>query len=115
MPRTSNMITVMKCPTVPCGYLVINDDAYDSKSVPVTDDHSFPALARTCGMPWPPPRRVRFVDDPPGCPHDGTDGSIDCPSCGVSAATFISVARRWLDANLPKSVEDPGYFTGQKS
>ena len=48
-------------------------------------------------------------DDEP-CDHDGTDGTIDCPACGMSATAFISAACDWLDDNDGATAEDPGYF-----
>lgn len=30
------------------------------------------------------------------CEHDGTDGTIACPSCGVSASDFIEAAGEYL-------------------
>ena len=34
-----------------------------------------------------------------GCPchHQGTDGTIACPQCGLPASSFITAARQWLD------------------
>lgn len=44
------------------------------------------------------------------CDHSKTDGTIDCPDCGLSAHTFIQSARQWLDDNDGAEAEDPGYF-----
>lgn len=44
------------------------------------------------------------------CQHDGTDGTVDCPDCGVTASEFISAAREWLDNNDGATADDPGYF-----
>lgn len=44
------------------------------------------------------------------CEHEGTDGTIDCPSCGMKAAEFIAQARQFLDDNDGAEAEDPGYF-----
>ena len=44
------------------------------------------------------------------CQHDGTDGTVDCHECGVTAGEFISAARDWLDNNDGATAEDPGYF-----
>lgn len=43
------------------------------------------------------------------CPHDGTDGTIDCP-CGMKAADFIQSAKEWLNDHVGESFDDPGYF-----
>lgn len=47
-------------------------------------------------------------DDP--CKHDGTDGTVSCPECGLSASEFIEAARQWLGDNDGAEAEDPGYF-----
>lgn len=44
------------------------------------------------------------------CKHDKTDGTVDCPDCGLTASKFISAARQWLDDNDGAQAEDPGYF-----
>ncbi len=45
------------------------------------------------------------------CGHDGTDGTVDCPECGVTASDFIAAARDWLDNNDGVTADDPGYFS----
>lgn len=45
------------------------------------------------------------------CKHDKTDGTVDCPDCGLTASQFISAAREWLDDNDGAQAEDPGYFS----
>jgi hypothetical protein len=43
------------------------------------------------------------------CDHDGTDGTIKCPKCGLEPGAFISSACEYL--NEERSAEyDPGYF-----
>ena len=44
------------------------------------------------------------------CRHDGTDGTVDCPDCGLTTGDFISAAGEWLANNDGATVEDPGYF-----
>lgn len=44
------------------------------------------------------------------CKHRSTDGTVDCPECGLSAHAFIQAAREWLDDNDGAEAEDPGYF-----
>ena len=44
------------------------------------------------------------------CCHSGTDGTMDCESCGVKAMQFISSAIEYISNNDGKTVEDPGYF-----
>jgi DNA-directed RNA polymerase subunit RPC12/RpoP len=44
------------------------------------------------------------------CLHDGTDGTVPCPSCGLDAGTFIAAAYDFLRDNDGLRVPDPGYF-----
>lgn len=44
------------------------------------------------------------------CDHTGTDGTVACKTCGMSAEVFMSTAREWLDEHDGAEVEDPGYF-----
>jgi hypothetical protein len=44
------------------------------------------------------------------CDHDRTDGTVDCPECGLSASEFISAAGDWLDEHDGATADDPGYF-----
>jgi hypothetical protein len=44
------------------------------------------------------------------CDHDGTDGTVDCPECGLTAGEFISAAGDWLHDNDGATVTNPGYF-----
>jgi len=44
------------------------------------------------------------------CDHSGTDGTVDCPECGIPAGEFIGAAGEWLRDNDGATAEDPGYF-----
>lgn len=44
------------------------------------------------------------------CDHSGTDGTIDCKTCGVKAMQFIESAIDYINSNDGKVAEDPGYF-----
>lgn len=46
------------------------------------------------------------------CHHSATDGTIDCPECGIRAGEFISAARQWMADNDGAQADDPGYFDG---
>jgi hypothetical protein len=43
------------------------------------------------------------------CEHRHTDGTVDCPDCGVKVREFIASARQWLDENDGAETDDPGY------
>ena len=49
-------------------------------------------------------------NEPDDCDHDGTDGTVDCPDCGVSVGAFMAAAEDWLRANDGAVADDPGYF-----
>jgi hypothetical protein len=44
------------------------------------------------------------------CEHRRTDGTVDCPDCGLGASVFMSEAREFLEGNDGLEAEDPGYF-----
>ena len=44
------------------------------------------------------------------CEHDGTDGTVACDKCGMTASQFICAAGEWLNDNDGAEAEDPGYF-----
>jgi hypothetical protein len=113
---TSTLIALDRDPDyAPCCYLicrVLNPEAgeghYDwdtrdeANTVPVQTDWDYPGIASTFG--WTP------EPDPGGCTHDGTDGTVDCTTCGRTASEMIAEAQEFLDDHLGTVVEDPGYF-----
>ncbi len=82
--------------------------ADDGQSILVQTDYDFPGAASTFGWNMREVQREGYEDNP--CDHRGTDGTVDCPDCGVKASTFISAAYDWLMLNDGATVEDPGYF-----
>lgn len=74
----------------------------------VQSDWDFPALAQSLGWSllqvqydregnvvhlkkvYPGHSKVR-------CLHSGTDGTVTCPECGLTASDFIEAAAEWLD------------------
>jgi ssDNA-binding Zn-finger/Zn-ribbon topoisomerase 1 len=42
------------------------------------------------------------------CRHSGTDGTVDCKECGVTADEFIEAAGEWLRNNDGATADDPG-------
>jgi len=55
-------------------------------------DTDFPALARSWG--W----RGKIGRE--RCDHRKTDGTVDCPDCGVRAWQFIDAAGTYLDGQV---------------
>ena len=76
------------------------------KSILVQTDWDYPGVARTFG--WD----IRMVQQEEGgdCYHSGTDGTVDCPECGVRADEFMASAYDWLVNSDGETVDDPGYF-----
>ena len=46
----------------------------------------------------------------PCCDHDGTDGTVPCKACGVTASDFINAAGQYLEDHDGAVADDPGYF-----
>jgi hypothetical protein len=74
----------------------------------VQTDWDFPALAQSLG--WSLLRvqrgskgkvvhlkKVASGSSKARCRHSGTDGTVDCRECGLTASDFISAAAEWLD------------------
>ncbi len=73
-------------------YLIVNDDGAD---LLVQTDWDYPGLASSFG----------FVP----CECGETDGTVNCAH--KTATEMINDAVTFLDDNLGKRVEDPGYFS----
>lgn len=71
---------------------------------PIRTDWDYPGVASTFG--WQMPKGAN------GCRHSGSDGTVNCQTCGMKASRFIHSAQRFLDkiAHDNVVVEDPGYF-----
>jgi len=90
------MITLDRADGLP---LIVNDDGRD---ILVQLDWDYPGIAGTFG--WSP----NLYGGP--CDHDGTDGTIDCPACGMKASDFIMDAGAYLADMIGATADDPGYF-----
>lgn len=44
------------------------------------------------------------------CDHEGTDGTVTCPDCGLTASDFISAAADWLADNDGAEAEDEEFM-----
>ena len=91
----------------PCCYIIArerDDSTFDARdeanTVLVSTDWDYPAVASTFGM-----RRPSH-----GCDHSGTDGTVDCPECGLTAEDFITAAAHWLAQHVGAVADDLGYF-----
>ena len=87
----------------PCCIKVCTEDG---RSLLIQTDLDYPDTASAFGFSV---GNVVNADNP-GCMHMSTDGTVDCPECGLSAGTFIAAARTWLDAHDGAKADDPGYF-----
>lgn len=103
--------TDIKAPGCPCEIVLLGDNGEELSSLLVQSDWDYPGYANAFG--W-------SVSDVPGrgkhkdCEHDGTDGTVKCPKCGVEAGAFIASAYEFLTDNDGLTAEDPGYFEGQE-
>jgi hypothetical protein len=95
-------------PTVeqgPGGSYIVYGRGYGKKGTLIQTDYAFPVVAQDLGWNI---RRVQvdrrggvghFKRVPKGgCPHRGTDGTVKCPDCGLTATDFISAAAEFLDS-----------------
>ena len=95
-------------------YLIGADDGRDTL---IQTDWDFPGVANTFG--WNIQDAQKYETDEDGmelekkttCDHSGTDGTVDCEKCGMTATEFITAAANWLDDNIGAEAEDPGYFS----
>lgn len=85
--------------------IILNEDG---REILVQLDYDWPGVASTFGWHVSMNEPFPYAEK---CDHDGTDGTIDCPACGLPAASFIAAARHYLDEHEGKRAEDPGYFT----
>ncbi len=92
----------------PFGYTLT--DTRTGESLLVQVDYDYPSVASTFG--W----YIGSVEEPLPhgyslpCEHGGTDGTVDCHDCGMTAADFIAAAVDYLDSQDGATADDPGYF-----
>jgi len=84
-----------------------------SKDVLIQTDFDCPGVASTFG--WDirtvQPKREGDEDERiTPCAHSGTDGTVSCSECGVTASEFIESAGEYLNDNDGAEADDPGYF-----
>ena len=96
--------TDINAPCCPCE--IVPEDP-ELESILIQTDWDFPGVASTFG--WSP----RFLQVSPRreCGHASTDGTVDCPDCGLKAGDFIESARQFIEDNDGAEAEDPGYFS----
>jgi hypothetical protein len=106
------LITLDSCPADAPGAIKILSQ--DGRDLLVQSDWEFPGVAQTFGWSMvsvqAPGRGYGADYYRPACEHRHTDGTVDCPDCGISAGAFIASANTWLDEHDGAQVEDPGYF-----
>ena len=104
------MAHVAFSPSAPCAFLIVQDGADicdESRTVLVQSDWDWPAIAQR--MQWDM-RAVQvqgsgyYGFNP--CDHDGTDGTVACPDCNLTAAAFIGAAHDHIREHAGES------FTG---
>lgn len=89
------------------GAFIIYGRGHGKEGTLVQTDWDYPATAQSLGWSL---RRVQLKGKrdpivvtmkrtPPrghGCDHSGTDGTINCPDCGITASDFIAAAGEFL-------------------
>lgn len=85
---------------------ILSED--EKHSVLVQVDYDFPGVASTFGWNMVTVQRPEREANP--CEHAGTDGTVNCPDCGLTADVFIAAASEWLYDNDGATADDPGYF-----
>lgn len=76
-----------------CAYLVTEEDGSTEL---VQTDWEYPALAERLGWRL---QDVQQEEDEP-CDHSGTDGTITCQECGLTAGDFIASAMEYIDNQI---------------
>lgn len=89
------------------GAFIIHGRGHGPEGTLVQTDYDFPGVAQSLGwslrrLQWKGKRDpiVVVMKRTParghGCDHSGTDGTINCPDCGITASAFISAASEFL-------------------
>lgn len=86
-----------------CPGEIVNDDG---QTVLIQTDWDYCGVATSFGWSI---REVQQIDHDE-CDHSFSDGTVDCPECGLIAGEFIAAARDWLDDNDGVMADDPEYF-----
>lgn len=91
-----------------CAYVAVGGEYGAGDGTMVQSDWDYPSLAQSAG--WSLARvqrrhgrtvamarinRARLADGC-DCDHSGTDGTVDCPECGITAGAFIKAANDFL-------------------
>lgn len=89
----------------PGGSYIIYGRGHGREGTLVQTDWDFPATAQDLGWSLrrvqvdPRGGPIHFKRIPKnGCDHPGTDGTITCPDCGLTATEFIQAAAEFLDS-----------------
>lgn len=89
------------------GAYIIYGRGHGRKGTLVQTDWEYPATAGSLGWSLSQVQRdpktgetLHFKRRPSRgryCDHGGTDGTVKCPACGVTASEFIGAAAQYLD------------------
>ena len=85
------------------------------KDILVQTDYDYPSLARVFGWDMLETQVMQMGYYGVICNHLETDGTVNCPQCGLTPTTFINDADTFLSDNLGAIAEDPGYFESEES
>lgn len=92
----------------PAGSYIVYGKEHPKEGTLYQTDWDFPALATSLG--WSilqvqvdkdgkvvHLKKVRRGHPKVNCEHSGTDGTVKCNTCGLTATDFIGAASEWLD------------------
>lgn len=111
--------TDINAPGCPCEIVPVcecGNQVRGMKSILVQSDWAYPSIASSFG--WDIKYVQKLVIDEDGnelegyedCEHDGTDGTVRCELCKLTASDFIAAAYDFLTENDGLIVDDHGYF-----
>lgn len=99
------------------GYLICQMDdetgtyqTDETRSLLIQTDWDYPSVASNFGWDMRECQVTNAGYYGVTCAHRGTDGTVKCDDCGLTPSTFIEQSQWFLDDNLGKIVDDPGYF-----
>ena len=108
------MIRITRDPAfAPCAFIIMRapfDPRDEANTVLIQTDWDYPSVASAFGFDM---KLIQKAGVDIFCDHSGTDGTVACLDCGLTAGDFIEAAREYLDECVAdeREAEDPGYFS----
>ena len=87
-------------------YLITEFASGKEKTALIQSDWDYPSFAQAIGWNI---RNVQIQNaclyGAAPCKHSGTDGTVTCPDCGLTATTFIREAAEYIDGQVGSEIE----------